>query len=168
MKEFKGLVANNQVEEKLLDVANLANRMEKDLDKMSELLAVLEKTRTYCINESEIKNQVKEIIRIIDNSMDDWRNHQEKMSYEGGEEELDFIYGVENIKDDLEDMLDADEERMKSIVKNIRDTLDDMEEKDAGMCQNFKYNTYYNDAKAAEYKFWRKIIDLVDKLDPED
>ena len=29
MKEFKGLVANNQVEEKLLDVANLANRMAK-------------------------------------------------------------------------------------------------------------------------------------------
>ena len=28
MKEFKGLVANNQVEEKLLDVANLANTSE--------------------------------------------------------------------------------------------------------------------------------------------
>ena len=90
------------------------------------------------------------------------------MSYEGGEEEQDFIYGVENIKDDLEDMLDADEEKMKSIAKRIRDALDDMEEKDAGMCQNFKYNTYYNDAKAAEYKFWKKITDLVDKLDPED
>ena len=117
---------------------------------------------------SEIKNQVKEIIRIIDNSMDDWSNHQEEMSYEGGEEEQDFIYGVENIKDDLEDMLDADEEKMKSIAKRIRDTLDDMEEKDAGMCQNFKYNTYYNDAKAAENRFWRKITDLVDKLDSDD
>ena len=117
---------------------------------------------------SEIKNQVKEIIRIIDNSMDDQRNHQEKTSYDGGEEEQDFIYGVEHIKDDLEDMLDADEEKMKSIAKRIRDTLDDMEEKDAGMCQNFKYNTYYNDAKAAENRFWRKITDLVDKLDPED
>ena len=84
-------------------------------------------------DDNEIKNQIKEIIRIIDNSMDDWRNHQEEMSYEGGEEEQDFIYGVENIKDDLEDMLDADEERMKSSAKNIRDTLDDMEEKDAGM-----------------------------------
>ena len=119
-------------------------------------------------SDSEIKNQIKEIIRIIDNSMDDWRNHQEEMSYEGGEEEQDFIYGVENIKDDLEDMLDADEERMKSSVKNIRDTLDDMEEKDAGMHHNFKYNTYYNDAKAAENRFWRKITDLVDKLDSED
>ena len=119
-------------------------------------------------SDSEIKNQIKEIIRLIDTSMDDWRNHQEEMSYEGGEEEQDFIYGVENIKDELEDMLDADEERMKSSVKNIRDTLDDMEEKDAGMCQNFKYNTYYNDAKAAEYKFWKKITSLVDKLDPEE
>ena len=119
-------------------------------------------------SDSEIKNQVKEIIRIIDNSMDDWRNHQEKMSYDGGEEEQDFIYGVENIKDDLENMLDADEERMKSSVKNIRDTLDDMEEKDAGMHYNFKYNTYYNDAKAAENRFWRKITDLVDKLDSDD
>ena len=100
--------------------------------------------------------------------MDDWRNHQEEMSYEGGEEEQDFIYGVENIKDDLEDMLDTDEEKMKSIAKRIRDTLDDMEEKDAGMCQNFKYNTYYDDAKAAESRFWRKITDLVDKLDSED
>ena len=119
-------------------------------------------------SDSEIKNQVKEIIRIIDNSMDDWRNHQEEMSYEGGEEEQDFIYGVENIRDDLEDMLDADEERMKSSVKNIRDYLDDMEEKNAGMHSNFKYSTYYNDAKAAENRFWRKITSLVDKIDPED
>ena len=119
-------------------------------------------------SDSEIKNQVKEIIRHIDISMDDWRNHQEEMSYEGGEEEQDFIYGVENIRDDLEDMLDADEDRMKSSVKNIRDTLDDMEEKNAGMHSNFKYSTYYNDAKAAENRFWRKITTLVDKLDPED
>ena len=119
-------------------------------------------------SDSKIKNQIKEIIRIIDNSMDDWINHQEEMSYEGGEEEQYFIYGVENIKDDLEDMLDADEKRMKSIAKRIRDTLDGMEETDAGMCQNFKYNTYYNDAKAAEYKFWKKITSLVDKLDSDD
>ena len=119
-------------------------------------------------SDSEIKNQVKEIIRIIDNSMDDWINHQEEMSYEGGEEEQDFIDGVRDIKDDLEDMLNTDEDKMKSIAKRIRDALDDMEEKDAGMCQNFKYNTYYNDAKAAENRFWRKITVLVDKLDPED
>ena len=119
-------------------------------------------------SDSEIKNQIKEIIRIIDNSMDDWRNHQEEMSYEGGEEEQDFIDGVRDIKDDLEDMLDADEEKMKSIAKRIRDALDDMEEKNAGMHSNFKYSTYYNDAKAAENRFWRKITDLVDKLDSED
>ena len=119
-------------------------------------------------SDSEIKNQIKEIIRHIDISMDDWRNHQEEMSYEGGEEEQDFIYGVENIRDDLEDMLDADEDRMKSSAKNIRDTLDDMEEKNAGMHSNFKYSTYYNDAKAAENRFWKKITDLVDKIDPED
>ena len=53
-------------------------------------------------SDSEIKNQIKEIIRLIDNSMDDWRNHQEKMSYgDGGEEEQDFIYGVENIRDEV-------------------------------------------------------------------
>ena len=121
-------------------------------------------------SDSEIKNQIKEIIRLIDTSMDDWRNHQEEMSYEGGEEEQDFIYGVENIRDDLEYMLDADadEDRMKSSAKNIRDYLDDMEEKNAGMHSNFKYSTYYNDAKAAENRFWRKITDLVDKLDSED
>ena len=119
-------------------------------------------------SDSEIKNQVKEIIRIIDNSMDDWRNHQEEMSYEGGEEEQDFIDGVRDIKDDLEDMLDADEEKMKSIAKRIRVVLDKMKGRRAGMCQNFKYNTYYDDAKAAENRFWRKITDLVDKLDPED
>ena len=90
------------------------------------------------------------------------------MSYEGGEEEQDFIDGVRDIKDDLEDMLDTDEEKMKSIAKRIRDTLDDMEEKGAGMCQNFRYNTYYDDAKAAENRFWRKITGLVDKLDSED
>lgn len=62
MKEFKGLVANNQVEEKLLDVANLANGMAKALDKMSELLAVLGKTRTYRINESvEVSENFKDL-----------------------------------------------------------------------------------------------------------
>ena len=121
-------------------------------------------------SDSEIKNQVKEIIRLIDNSMDDWSNYQEEMSdgSGGGEEEQDFIYGVENIRDDLEDMLDADEDRMKSSAKNIRDTLDDMEEKNAGMHSNFKYSTYFNDAKAAENRFWKKITDLVDKIDTED
>ena len=121
-------------------------------------------------SDSEIKNQIKEIIRLIDNSMDDWRNHQEEMSYEGGEEEQDFIYGVENIRDDLEYMLgaDADEDRMKSSAKNIRDYLDDMEEKDAGMHSNFNYSTYDNDAKAAENRFWRKITALVDKIDSDD
>ena len=121
-------------------------------------------------SDSEIKNQIKEIIRLIDTSMDDWRNHQEEMSYEGGEEEQDFIYGVENIRDDLEYMLDADadEDRMKSSAKNIRDYLDDMEEKNAGMHSNFKYSTYFNDAKAAENRFWRKITALVDKIDSED
>ncbi|EDO9117317.1 hypothetical protein GKB13_08180 [Campylobacter coli] len=62
MKEFKGLVANNQVEEKLLDVANLANGMAKALDKMSESLAVLGKTRTYCINECvEVSENFKDL-----------------------------------------------------------------------------------------------------------
>ena len=41
MKEFQGLVANNQVEEKILDCANLANKMSKELDKK------------YCILEEE-------------------------------------------------------------------------------------------------------------------
>ena len=62
MKEFKGLIANNKTEEKILELANLANRMAKDLDKMSELLAVLGKTRTYCINESvEVSENFKDL-----------------------------------------------------------------------------------------------------------
>ena len=62
MKEFKGLIANNKAEEKILELASLANRMAKDLDKMSELLAVLGKTRTYCINESvEVSENFKDL-----------------------------------------------------------------------------------------------------------
>ena len=62
MKEFKGLIANNKTEEKILELASLANRMAKDLDKMSELLAVLGKTRTYCINESvEVSENFKDL-----------------------------------------------------------------------------------------------------------
>ena len=62
MKEFKGLVANNQVEEKLLDVANLANRMAKDLDKMSELLSIIGETRTRCISDSvEVSEDFKDL-----------------------------------------------------------------------------------------------------------
>ena len=62
MKEFQGLVASNQVEETILECASLANSMAKDLEKMSELLAVLGKTRTYCINESvEVSENFKDL-----------------------------------------------------------------------------------------------------------
>ena len=62
MKEFQGLVANNQVEEKILDVANLANKMSKELDKMCELLCELAKTRTYCISDSvEVSKNFKDL-----------------------------------------------------------------------------------------------------------
>ena len=62
MKEFQGLVANNQVEEKILDVANLANNMSKELDKMCELLCELGKTRTYCISDSvEVSENFKDL-----------------------------------------------------------------------------------------------------------
>lgn len=42
MKELKGLVANNQVEEKLLDYAIKASKISKELDKMSDSLTELE------------------------------------------------------------------------------------------------------------------------------
>ena len=62
MKEFKGLVANNQVEETILECASLANSMAKDLEKMRELLAVLGKTRTYCISDSiEVSENFKDL-----------------------------------------------------------------------------------------------------------
>ena len=63
MKEFQGLVANNQVEEKILDVANLANKMSKELDKMCELLCEIGKTRTYCISDSvEVSEVFKDLL----------------------------------------------------------------------------------------------------------
>ena len=62
MKEFKGLVASNQVEETILECASLANSMAKDLEKMRELLAVLGKTRTYCISDSiEVSENFKDL-----------------------------------------------------------------------------------------------------------
>ena len=62
MKEFKGLVANNKAEETILECASLANSMAKDLEKMRELLAILGKTRTYCINESvEVSENFKDL-----------------------------------------------------------------------------------------------------------
>ncbi len=62
MKEFQGLVANNQVEEKILDYASLANKMSKELDKMCELLSDLGKTRTYCISDSvEVSENFKDL-----------------------------------------------------------------------------------------------------------
>ena len=62
MKEFQGLVANNQVEEKILECASLANKMSKELDKMCELLSELGKTRTYCISDSvEVSENFKDL-----------------------------------------------------------------------------------------------------------
>lgn len=62
MKEFQGLVANNQVEEKILECASKASKMSKELDKMCELLGELGKTRTYCISDSvEVSENFKDL-----------------------------------------------------------------------------------------------------------
>ena len=62
MKEFKGLIANNQVEEKILDVANLANKMSKDLEIMRESLSIIGETRTWCISDSvEVSENFKDL-----------------------------------------------------------------------------------------------------------
>ena len=62
MKEFQGLVANNQVEEKILEYASIANKMSKELDKMCELLGELGKTRTWCISDSvEVSENFKDL-----------------------------------------------------------------------------------------------------------
>ena len=42
MKQWKHLVASNQVEEQILDYASKASKMSKELDKMSESLFELE------------------------------------------------------------------------------------------------------------------------------
>ena len=42
MKEFKGLVANNQVEEQILDYASKASKISKELDKMSDSLTKIQ------------------------------------------------------------------------------------------------------------------------------
>ena len=42
MKKWKNLIASNQVEEQILDYANKASKMSKELDKMSESLFELE------------------------------------------------------------------------------------------------------------------------------
>ena len=62
MKEFEGLIANNKTEEKILELASLANRMAKDLDKMSELLSIIGETRTWCISDSvEVSENFKDL-----------------------------------------------------------------------------------------------------------
>ena len=42
MKKWKNLIASNQVEEQILDYANKASKISKELDKMSESLFELE------------------------------------------------------------------------------------------------------------------------------
>ena len=42
MKEWKNLIASNEIEEQILDYANKASKMSKELDKMSESLFELE------------------------------------------------------------------------------------------------------------------------------
>lgn len=42
MKKWKNLIASNEIEEQILDYANKANKISKELDKMSESLFELE------------------------------------------------------------------------------------------------------------------------------
>lgn len=42
MKKWKNLIASNEIEEQILDYANKASKMSKELDKMSESLFELE------------------------------------------------------------------------------------------------------------------------------
>ena len=42
MKKWKNLVASNEIEEQILDYANKASKISKELDKMSESLSELE------------------------------------------------------------------------------------------------------------------------------
>ena len=62
MKEFQGLVANNQVEEKILELASLANIISKDLEIMRELLSIIAETRTQHISDSvEVSENFKDL-----------------------------------------------------------------------------------------------------------
>ena len=44
MKKWKNLIASNEIEEQILDYANRASKISKELDKMSESLFELEHT----------------------------------------------------------------------------------------------------------------------------
>ena len=44
MKKWKNLVASNEVEEQILDYANKASKISKELDRMSDSLSRLENT----------------------------------------------------------------------------------------------------------------------------
>ena len=44
MKKWKNLIASNEIEEQILDYANKASKISKELDKMSESLFELEHT----------------------------------------------------------------------------------------------------------------------------
>ena len=62
MKEFKGLIANNKTEEKILELASLANIISKDLEIMRELLSIIGETRTRCISDSvEVSENFKDL-----------------------------------------------------------------------------------------------------------
>ena len=45
MKKWKNLIASNEIEEQILDYANKASKISKELDKMSESLSKLEHTK---------------------------------------------------------------------------------------------------------------------------
>ena len=74
MKEFKGLVANNKTEEKILELASLANIISKDLEIMRELLSIIGETRTWCISDSvEVSEDFKDLLvsfRLIELKME--------------------------------------------------------------------------------------------------
>ena len=55
MKQWKNLVASNEVEEQILDYANKASKMSKELDKMRKSLSELE-------NSQEVSEVFKDLL----------------------------------------------------------------------------------------------------------
>ena len=55
MKQWKNLIASNEVEEQILDYANKASKMSKELDKMRKSLSELE-------NSQEVSEVFKDLL----------------------------------------------------------------------------------------------------------
>ena len=83
MKEFKGLVASNQVKERMLEIPNLVNKATEDLEKISKIPSLVNNLSKDLVKDLEttsgLLSELLEQLKTLKTSYSNLRNEQQKV-----------------------------------------------------------------------------------------